>query len=274
MTQTKLSIFLNEIFKYVVLFLIFFVWVNYYYPDFLMSMLIAVILASGVSFVFSSLMYKKQEQALQTKQEKSKIKQCNYNFLFASLDENLNLFNDVFKAKGIPTKVLKSYLILFPNSLSKTLFIPHYSTAGVDESVIITAYKIAQENKIYKIIICSHQITASAKVLASSIKDYNFALYNDSEVYTCFLKPHNIYPQNIVEFNKSKKLDYKTFFDMLTDKKNSKSYFYGGVMLLFASLFIGLGLYYTIFSTILFLLSLVSFYKPLASKKTEQNIFK
>ena len=192
--QTKLSLYLNEIFKYLVLFLLFFVWINFYYPNFLVSVLLAIALAGISSYLLSLLFYNKLNKLNLTTQDKKQIKQCNTEFLFNDLHQNISLYSQVFTAKNTPHKTTEYGIILYPESEHKILFLPYYTPDQITETTIITAYKQLNLINAYRCLICGISFSQEAKQLAESFKNATIVLYGDQEVYQHLLKPANTFP--------------------------------------------------------------------------------
>lgn len=273
--QTKLSIYLNEIFKYIVLFLISFVWINFYWPNFLGSVVVAIVISSLISYGLSFVFYKKQEKLMLNNQDKKQMKNASVQFIFNNFNENIEFFNEVFKSKNIPTKITDYGIILYPNTPNSILFYPAYSSEELTESIVINAYKQLTFLNANKCIISGIRFSQNAQNLANSLKDVSIILFNEVQTYKNFLKPFNKFPENKVNFKSGKKMTKQLFFNMLLNKNNSKHYFYAGFLMLFCSMFLKMSTYYVIFSTILFLLSLLSFYSDsLTNQKQNFKIFK
>lgn len=270
--QTKISVFLNEVFKYVVVFFLLFAWINFYYHHFIASVMIAVLLSAIICYFLTTIYYKKQNKTITSNQDRKKMKELSTQFIFNDLSENLNFFNEVFKRKNIETKLGKYNLILYPNTAHAILFLPYFSLERISESIIVNTYKQLTETNTKKALICCNQANSQAKQLASSLKNAEIVIYEENDIYVHLLKPLNFYPDKKIMFKENKNMNVKLFLNMLVNKRNTKHYFYGGILLLFTSLFIGFGNYYLIFSSVLFILSLLSFYSDKLFTKNSSTI--
>lgn len=228
--QTKLSFYLNEIFKYLVLFLLFFVWINFYYPNFLASVFIAVLLAGFASYAFSFLFYKKQEKSKTTSQDKKKMKDSTTQLIFNEMNENLSFFSEVFRARNITVKTVNYGLLLYPNTPDCILFLPVFTTEELMENIVINAYKQLTVLNAKKCIISGIKFSNTASQLANSLSDVAIVLYNENLTYTNLLKPVNKFPENKVEFKNSGKLTAQMFFTLLVNKKIPNTTFTQGFL--------------------------------------------
>ncbi len=123
-----------------------------------------------------------------------------------------------------------------------------------------------------KCVICGVKFSSSAEHLATSLNGVTISLLNESQVYNNFLKPQNVMPETKVTFLNSKKMNAKLFISLLINKKNTKHYFYGAILLLFCSMFLRFTTYYVIFSTILLILALLSFYSDTVIKNGNKTV--
>lgn len=258
--QTKASIILNEIFKYLIIFLLIFAWLNFYYPNFIASIIISVIITSIICFILSKFFYSKKDKIYSTSKDKKQAKDCSTQLIFSDLSDNLSFFTKIFNKKNISVKPADLYLILYPDTSHSILFFPYFSTEEINESIIINVYKQLKNLNVNKALICGAKFSSSSRNLAASLDNIQIVLFDDEATYMNLLKPADIYPEKKTAFKSSKKMNFQLFLRLLLNKKNYKHYFFGAIMLLFASLFIRLSNYYLIFSSILFILSLLSFY--------------
>jgi hypothetical protein len=271
--QTKISVILNEIFKYIVLFLFFFIWINYYYPNFLLSVVFAVLLCSITSYFLTNIFYKKQMTYNNTEQEKKQIKQITTQFIFNNLNINLQFFKKVFDAKNVPNNVDDYAIILYPSTAKSILVLLNFANDETNPNFIVNTYKQAQIYNCKKILILKNKSSVTANNFANTIDDVNITVFNDSDIFNQLLKPNNVYPKLTVKFKKQSKMNISLFLTMLLNKKNAKHYFWGGIMLIFVSSFIRLGLYYIISATIFLMLALFSFYSDQIFTKANKSIF-
>ena len=268
----KLSVMLNEVFKFLIIFCVYFLWLNYFYSNFLVSVLTSIILSALTSYILTTIFYRKQHKINLNKEEQKKLKDATTQFIFNTLDENLAFFENLFIKKGYMAKKL-SYGLILTYGQDTFLFLPNYTKDDITESVVINAYKISKELNINKIMLVGVEFDEYLKIFASSLNNINFAFLNENDVYNQLLKPLDYFPENKIIFKHNKKTTFKMFFNLLLNKNNSKSYFIGGIILLFSSFFIKLSLYYIIFSSILFVLSFISFNNAYTFPKKQKYIF-
>ena len=274
--QSRVSFYLNEIFKYIVVFLILFVWINFYFPNFLASVVASAIGAAIICYFLTTLLYKKKAQQKVKSAEKKQIQNISANLVFSDLSENLKLLSKALDAKSVPHKLSEFGIILYPNTKNQIYLFPNFSLADIDESVIVSFYKLMQNKNILRALIAVNSVDSKVIAFANSIIGVNFVFWNTDQVYFNLLKPTNIFPEYKVAFKKQKNVGLKVFFTLLINKNNTRHYFFAGLITLFASYFIRFSTYYVLFSTGLFVLSLLSFYgNPIEKilQKRPVNVF-
>lgn len=258
--QTKISKSLNDAFKYVVLFLLFFVWVNFYFSNFLGSVLIAVLATALCCFILTYFSHKKLEKTQLDKQDKKNCKDAFTQLMFYEFSDTLQFFSQLFRTKNVPIKQTGYGLLLYPATPQSVLFIPLIGAEEIRESALISAYKQISLLGVDKCILCGIAFSQNAQKLARSFSGVSMTLLNDEQTYQALLKPAHQFPEKKVEFLPPSKRNFHDFLELLLAPQNTKHYFYAGFITLFISLFIPFKTYYLMFSTVLLLLSLASFY--------------
>lgn len=257
--QSKLSIFLNKIFKYLVFFCLFFVWFSYYLRGFVLIVCVSAIFSGIACFLLTMLFYKKTNKKNLNANEQKQILDISRQLLFYNKNELLDYFFNVFKSNGFSVVKTEIGLELTKNQ-NKFLYVPAYHKMKIDEELLVSLLKIANMNDYYKIIISAISFSEEAKNLNSILQDKKIILLNESETYLQIIKLSNIIPTEKIKYVTQNKLKWKEILNVALSREKAKGYFISGFILLFASYFVHFGLYYVISSSVLLILSLFSFY--------------
>ena len=92
------------------------------------------------------------------------------------------------------------------------------------------------------------------------------------KTYFKLLKVYDFYPEKVIELKQSQKITINDLLAYSLNKKRTKGYFLASCIMLFSSFLVKYNLYYIIFSTLLLILSLISFINPKFNKKISENI--
>lgn len=108
--------------------------------------------------------------------------------------------------------------------------------------------------------------------MANKIPDKKIVLLDSKATFIKLVKPYNFYPEDLKEIEFSTKPKFKEILKASISKKRAKGYLVASLILLFSSFIIRMNIYYVVFSSILLLLSLVSFFFPPKSLKYEDEV--
>lgn len=263
--QTKLAIQLDNIFKYIVIFCIFFIWTNYYYTNFLGCVILSILFTSIACFILTKIFYIKNDKKIKTKNEAIEYDQTIHQLLFMKQDEILNYFYLVLKTLDFDAKS-DNFTIILNN---KTI-LPYF----VYELSIDDFLKIYKKYKSKKLIILTNKVSSELNSFISNFDLEAVEIMTSKDVYNTLIKPSKLKPQITVKAKELKKLTAIKFCQHAFNKKNARSYFLSGILIMFSSLFYKYSLYYQIVGTILFGLSLYSKFNTRFNQPTSNNTFK
>lgn len=264
--QSKLAFILNNIFKYLAIFCISFIWCNYNYPNFFACVIASVLIASIICFVHSKIFYVKQTKKEKSAHEKSKMEQTIHQLLFMSNNETIDYFYLVFQKNNY--NVTKQQTTL---KLDNNIIVPYFNFEMTTNEFL----SIFKTNKVddCKLIILTNKISSELNSFLTNfdLSNIKFVCYND--VYTKLIQTSGIIPKTTIKATEVKKLTILKVCQYAFNKKNTKSYFLSGVLVMFSSLFYKYGLYYQIVGTMLFALSLYSHFNTRFNQPPSTNIF-
>lgn len=239
---TKLSQISNTLFFASIIFCLFFLWCNYYTKNINISFLSSIIVFFAFLILYIPL-------KIHIKNKKNNIKKNK---------ENLEYFKLQLQYSKETTLV---------NTLNKYLNTDNFQKISsnhyfVNNDYDLFIYKSHENTKIEQFF--TTRISNNIKILTLEQLDFPIKI---KDVNITFLDLNDFYREYIEKFNgeletvetKIKpKYGLKSILRIVLCKEKSKNYFWIGFLLLFSSLFTPYSTYYIIFSSILFIMSLIS----------------
>ncbi len=264
--QTKLAFYLNNIFKYVAIFCISFIWCNYYYPNFLACVLASIVISSLICFITSKIFYLKQNKQEKLAKEQQQSDLVLNQLLFFNENELLDYFFVVFKNLNFNVEKENNYLIF-----NNKIIVPYFNFELTTNN-FLQLYKTHNNNN-KTLIILTNKISNELNSFLTNFDLKNVKFVTRNDVYLKIIKPSNIIPNTKVKPTKIVKLTWLKVCQYAFNKKNAKNYFFSGFLVMFSSLFYKYGLYYQIVGTILFMLSVYSHFNTKFNQPPNSNIF-
>ena len=242
--KTTFSKFSNTIFLITCLFILNFIWINYYLKNFSKSLIstLTIILAFCIIFFpIKSHISHKQNQKNSELISKDNLKQYLY---FTKNDTIASLLSNIYNLKKL-TQINANHF----TTDNKDIFLVFDKEIVLIEN-FLTMYKSCNTNNLE--IYC---FSYDKNIKTPNNININFIEFN--EIYDLLKKSKANYNINL-EFKKSNKFSLKSFFCIAFTKDKAKKYFNLSLLLLFSSLFTPYNIYYIICSTILILFSIYS----------------
>ncbi len=249
MKKSILSVIIDLIVTYGLIFLIFFVWINYLLKDALSSFA----LCSAICIFIFSLSYKRKKLKYASLKKEQKTKQYKLKissfFLFNSEEENINFFFSLFSKNYEITKE-NTYLLLKKDNLNIAFF-PIYSSKQITDSDVIRCFKICKQQQVTRFVIVCNACNVDALNLCSQLSTKTYIL-NCEQTFDGILCKYNTFPPVDNTEKVKDKITIKFFYQNAINRKKAKTYFFGGLIMLLSSFLIIYNIYYIIFSSVLF----------------------
>lgn len=269
--QTRFSKFLNSIFKYSTIFLLCFVWLNFYIHEFWVAGISAFFISILLGVLLEYFSRKKQNTLTLKANEKKLIEECSLQFMFSEKDCSLN-FYQMLLSKKYNVEKQKDCLVV-KNNDKNTLFLPLYHTNEILTQDIIQSYLKGKQMCISNIVIVCKNHNEHALQYAKSLKDVSITLLDENLTYKHILKPFDTYPNFSIETKKVDKLKYREIRKIALNKSKAKGYLLSGTLLVFSSFFTKYNVYYLVMASLLFILSLYSTFNTNYNKVEDKNLF-
>lgn len=234
----------NTIFLVFTLFLITFLWCNFYLRNFSHSLICSAIIILTFSLIYIPHKINKYKKNKYTTAETDKKNYYKNQLLLSNNKEIINFITNLYEYKNI--EFLSDNHAFTDN---KDIFIC-FNEEELTNSKIYDFFKQSVSNDIY--VYSLNKPNFSLKINNKKISYYNF-----SDLMTKCKEKNTFFDNNII-IEKKTKLRVKDVLCIVLGKERSKSYLYLGSLILFSSLFTPYNIYYIVISSILFILSIFS----------------
>lgn len=255
--------FFNIFFRICLIFLICLVWFRYFVDNFWLSILYTslttIILEVGLHYFI----VKKDEREFLKKEELLMAEKIAISFCFNS-KKSVDYFFKLARQKHSAIK--RSKYILIENKVdgdtNQVVLYPFYKMNKFMPQDLIDVLGSLKRVEFCKIVLCVNESSKEVLSLANQMSDKKIVILDKYETFHKLIKPYNFYPEELVELKKNKKHKFQELVAYSLNKKRSKGYFFASIILLFSSFIFRMNLYYVIMSSLLLLLSLISFILP------------
>lgn len=262
----KINLFktFDVFFRLTLLFLFVFVWCRYYINNFWLATLVTLIITVVIEVLYNIILNKKNKNQKNSLIKIAEIEKYINTFVYGEQSYTLNFFLKLACSRHNASK--KSDYIIIEHPDSKIILYPKFMYREFNADDLIYIHNKVKPIKPSKIIICTNTIDSSALKICSKL-NINIVILDYMETFKKLLEPYNLFPTQ-TELKTSSKQTIKQLIAYALNKKRTKSYFLTSVLLLFCSFLVPYKLYYVIMSSILLVLSFISFSNVRFNKNT------
>lgn len=264
MSKFKFVNIIDTVFISIATFLIFFAWVQFFVKNFLLSILIGSILSISVILILRWFKLKKS-YSTQAKVAHNTNLIC---FKLAIQTMPTTKLSTLIKKQLSPNylpKINKGDINFVKNNISYTY--TFYYASELTESKLLEIIKTKPAKNIT--IFCSN-VTQDVKTLALAFKNKQIQIITLEQLFEIFNSKNISIDTSHIDLNKHK-ITLREILKNSISRNKSKGYFISGLVLLFTSIIIPYKIYYVVFSSALFTLSLVCRLRP--TVKSNHSIF-
>lgn len=268
MQKSYFSFIFDFLFYSFVIFLITFVWVRMLVHSEALIWIYSLSITLIISILLFIVLKKKIYNYSCSKKEIKEKQQILNSFIFAQNNEIINFltkfFNDFqikkhsefFEVKNLDTKI--KYIVFYDFSLSPT---------NVD--TIIKFVKKAEKENISNIYIFCGTFEMACTKFIKNLKEVKIKIIDFNNFYENFIKKQNIKPNMKEKYAEKNKYSFKELLSIAFNKNKTKQYFLTGIIFLIGSIFLRYNIYYLLFTSLMFLFCLFSYFNKIYNKKTD-----
>ena len=248
--KTTFSEISNTLFIIFVLFLISFLWCNFYIRNLKNSLICSIIIILGFSIFYIPHKIKKHKKSKSCLENIEKDSYYKAQLLLSDNKDILNFITKLYNYKNIE-HITDNHIIVNENL---DIYIAYSENALTNDDI----YNIYKNSKCTEIkVFTNTKPNQTIKILGKQLEfiDYQSLLSKCKETKTFF--------DNNINVEKKQKYKLKDTLCIVLGKERSKSYLLSGLLILFSSMFTPYNVYYVIISTILLALSVFSKFNTL-----------
>ncbi len=284
----KINLFLQEALKFVLLFLLCFVWTRYVFRKLWLSVVLSLFIATIIYVILWFLGQKKNnKQGLKLKEKadaedmylslvcQNKPIDFFANILakqYEKIDKHPDYVTYIQNKSADEQKQTKNSQNESLKSLEKyekTVLYFDNSFDGLNVSKFLKIYnKLKKEKSNEIIIICKEINDKQVFSICQNFKE-KFVILDQYQTYQKIYKPNQTYPEIEVKCKNEKKMVFKDFVSYSFNKNRTKGYLFSAFVLILSSLFVRATIYYCIIASILVVFALISQFNPYFNKKND-----
>lgn len=254
-----------------IFFMLSFVWTRYFIKNLTVALLSATLITLCLDFLLRLFNKSRNKKNILATSEKDLIESCALAFLFNDDKGNIDFFSKLLKHEQKDFEKKSRYIVI-KNCDNKQILLPFFTFNKFSADDLICCINQTKKENAQKLIICTNEIDSSTTRLASKIS-VNVIILDKESIYEKLLKPNNSFPEKKVEITNTAKMKLQDFLAYALCKKRTRGYLLASFVILLSSFIVRYNIYYVIFSTVLLLLSLVSFTNPKFNKTPQGNLF-
>lgn len=277
MEKGYFSFFCDFIFYAFLIFSISFIWLRYFIHNDITLYLLAFLITISLSLILALIFRKKVNKFKLTKKEK-KLKQNYLNYLlFLDNKETTNLVKQFYKDRVI--KSCSNYLIVAKENLNlvkdkrkyiknseKIIIFYDFSINNLSKNSVISFVKKSINLNIKSIEILSINFDKECFSFAKKIKGFTINLIDFDKLYSEKLKNYEINVSEKLVYEEKNKYTFKELLQIAFNKKKTKTYSLTGLIFLFGAIFFRYNIYYLVFTSIMFIFALISYFNKAYNK--------
>ena len=255
MSKFKFINLFDAIFLSIASLFIVFVWIQFFVKNIILSLIFSIFITLGIIVVFKWLKNKKMFKLNQL------VSKSNNLILFKLAIQTMpNTKLNILIKKLIPkqylAKTVKGDIIFTKNNCNH--LITTYFQSDLTEYKLLEIVKTKSAANIN--LICTN-FSPEVGLISKAFKNKTINLITIEQLFEMFTNKNITIDTSNIDLSKHKITLKETLKNSLSRNK-SKGYFISGLVLLFTSIIIPYKIYYVVFSSVLFLLSILCRFKP------------
>ncbi len=266
----RISLIFQEILKFVLIFLLSFIWLRYFIRKLWIAVLVSVLVSAAIYGIL--LFFQRRKQAKIGLKLKEKMDAENMFLSLACEDKPIDFFVQLASKKHDNITKHKNHLVIKHETGTKTLLYADFSFEGLNIPRFMTIYNKIKKEKCGKIVICCREV--SDKQLVSFCQNFEekFLILDEYQTYEKLYKFYDCFPKITHQYKKEKRLAFKEFLAYSFNKQRTKGYLFSSLILILCGLFVRTTIYYCVIASLLVVFALISQFNPYFNVKGEPEI--
>ena len=273
--RTKLSIVLDSVILFAVLWLLFFAWIRFYTRNMLVSIVAGTILAGLIVFLVLFLNKKRSDKLNLSKQQKDKASRLLLNLRFTSVEQISRYFATILE-KTHTTVLCNDFVILKENSAqnsmhsilhstNKMLLAPYFTKDKIDMPYFTYIYKCAAAINIKHVAFVGAEFDSEVINFARQINGYTFEFIDFYKFYDEYIKDSGVQLPVVIDITKPK-MQWRELVQYAFSPARARNYLLFGLLIILCSFLVPFKIYYLVSGSILCLIALLVRVVPLLRK--------
>lgn len=265
MSKFKFVSIVDTFFITLAILLIIFAWVQFFVKNIFLSLVLSSIATLFIIFFMRYLKSKKQTKFLNNLSKTTEITKFKLALQTLSNAKITALIKRLIPQQ-YESKSIKNGLS-FTKDKHRHIIIYNFDSE-LNEATLL---KIVKSTKNNHITICCITYSNDVKYILNAFKNKYINLIHAEQLYEIFMQNNIVIDTSNIDLSQHK-VTLPEVLKGIISRNKSKGYFLSGLIILFTSLIIPYKIYYVIFSTILFILSLVCRFKPVNTQTSKTLI--
>lgn len=238
------------------LFILIFTWVRFVTRSLFFSLFTSLVFLLAFNIVKIFIMRKNIANRQSSKEIKDEMDRKVYSLIYLPKNELDDLFSKIYLATNNSKNDI--YNVFIKNNDEKIGISYYFEKEVLDKEFCLKLIYKAIKLNLKVIIICCYSCNEKDYHLFKNIQNIKVKIYQKEDTYKELFESKNIDLGKEIIFSTSKKKQLKEYLKSAINREKSKKYFFSGLLIFFASLFVRYNFYYIIMSSLLFLLAILS----------------
>ncbi len=270
MQKSYFSFVFDFLFYSFVIFLITFVWVRLLVHNKVLIWTYSIGITLIISIFLFLILKKKIYKFSYSKKETKEKQQILNSLVFAQNNEIVDFLAGFFG--GYQIKKHKDNLVLINKETNqKYMAFFDFSFNEIDAKSIINYVKKAEKENIFKVYLFCGDANKECDKLVKNLKETKVKIINFNNFYENYIKKQNKKPNFKAKYEVKSKYSFKELLLVAFNKNKTKQYFLTGVIFLIGSIFLRYNIYYLVFTSLMFIFCLFSYFNKIYNKKETES---
>lgn len=228
------------------------------------SVSITLIISIFLFIILKNKIYKFSYSKKETKEKQQILN----NLIFAQKNEINNYLTKFFKEFEIK-KHKEFFVAKNKQNGQKFIIFNNFSLNQTEQNDLVDYVKKAEREKVFNIYVFCSMFDRNCLKMSKNLKEYKIKIVDFNNFYDSFIKKQNIKPEFKEKYAEKYRYSFKEMLGLAFNKNKTKQYFLTGLIFLVGSIFLRYNVYYLVFTSLMFIFCLFSYFNKIYNKKTD-----